>query len=115
MAYIEQSAFMDKVVGLIFGHYAAEVPEDLLPFSLASQSDTIFPRSTQTTLVTVRHAIPTGMDATLDANAQTLVFEGGRSEWGAPCQIHMERLVHLHYSSTSTVKPDLNSTVNLSL
>lgn len=78
MAYIEQSAFMDKVVGLIFGHYAAEVPEDLFAvLACFAERHNIPAVYTDDFGHGFRHAIlPIGMDAALDANAQTLVFEG---------------------------------------
>ncbi len=78
MAYIEQSAFMDKVVGLIFGHYATEVPEVLFGvLTRFAERHNIPAVYTDDFGHGFRHAIlPIGMNATLDANAHTLVFEG---------------------------------------
>ena len=64
MAYIEQSAFMDKVVGLIFGHYAAEVPEDLLAVLARFAERHNIPVYTDDFGHGFRHAILRCMDAT---------------------------------------------------
>jgi muramoyltetrapeptide carboxypeptidase len=78
MAYIEQSALMGNVVGLIIGHYAEEVPETLYGvLTRFAERHNIPAVYTDDFGHGNRHAIlPIGMNATLDADAQSLVFEG---------------------------------------
>jgi muramoyltetrapeptide carboxypeptidase len=76
LAYIGQSLFMQSVVGLIFGHYSANVPDDLLRclgrFGKQHQIPVVY---TDDFGHGTRHAIlPIGVDATLDAASQTLHF-----------------------------------------
>ncbi len=78
LSFIEQSPFMRQVTGLIFGHYADEVPADLL-----SRLERFGSKNAIPVVYTddfghgTRHAIlPIGVEATLDADAQTLVFGG---------------------------------------
>jgi muramoyltetrapeptide carboxypeptidase len=76
LSFIGQSAFMRNVSGLIFGHFSAHVPEDLLRY---------FERFGDKYKIPIvytddfghgsRHAIfPIGMNAMLDADKQTLTF-----------------------------------------
>ena len=77
LAFIGQNEFMRCVTGLIFGHFAVEVPEDLLrclgrfgdKYNIPVVYTDDFGHGT-------RHAIlPIGMDAALDADGQRLVFK----------------------------------------
>ena len=76
LAFIEQSTFMNNVVGLIFGHYANELPEELLPcierFGERNNIPTVY---TDDFGHGKNHAIlPIGVEASLDADKQSLVF-----------------------------------------
>ncbi|MDR2929783.1 MAG: LD-carboxypeptidase [Propionibacteriaceae bacterium] len=78
LSIIEQSPFMANVTGLMFGHYALEVPADLL-----SRLERFGRRNDIPVIYTddfghgTRHAIfPIGVEASLDADAQTLMFGG---------------------------------------
>lgn len=76
LSFIEQSAFMRNVVGLIFGHYSVNVPEDLLHrlerFGSKNSIPVIY---TNDFGHGTKHAIlPIGVDAALDADKQTLEY-----------------------------------------
>jgi muramoyltetrapeptide carboxypeptidase len=76
LAFIGQSKFMRNVVGLIFGHYSVNVPETLLRclerFGDAHGIPVVY---TDDFGHGTRHAVfPIGIDATLDADAQRLIF-----------------------------------------
>lgn len=76
LSFIEQSAFMKNVAGLIFGHYSINVPDDL--YSCLAR----FGRRSSVPIVYcddfghgVNHAVlPIGMRAGFDADKQTLSF-----------------------------------------
>ena len=76
LAYISQSAFMQNVVGLIFGHYSVNVPDELLrclerfgtKYNIPVVYTDDFGHGT-------RHAIlPIGMNEVLDADKHTLDY-----------------------------------------
>ena len=76
LAFISQSAFMRNVVGLIFGHFSVNVPNDLLRclerFGTAHNIPVIY---TDDFGHGTRHAIlPIGMNAKLDADRQFMIF-----------------------------------------
>jgi muramoyltetrapeptide carboxypeptidase len=76
LSFIRQSAFMQNVTGLVFGHYSDNVPEDLLRclerFGTAHNIPVIY---TDDFGHGTRHAIlPIGIDAELDADNQCMVF-----------------------------------------
>lgn len=76
LSFIEQSAFMQNVVGLIFGHYSTDVPEDLLQcferFGIRNSIPVIY---TDDFGHGTKHAIfPIGENAMLDADNQCLTF-----------------------------------------
>ncbi len=76
LAFIEQSAFMRNVSGLLFGHYAADVPEDLLRclerFGTRNHIPVIY---TDDFGHGTKHAIfPIGVQANLDADGSYLAF-----------------------------------------
>ena len=77
LAFIEQSMFMQNVTGLIFGHYANEVPTDLLGclerFGTRNNIPVVY---TDDFGHGSNHAIlPIGIDATLDTEKEQLRFE----------------------------------------
>ena len=76
LAFIEQTSFMNKVRGLIFGHFSVEAPPDLL-----RSLERFGKRHNIPLLYTddfghgTRHGIlPIGMKASLDADKQTVRF-----------------------------------------
>lgn len=76
LAFIEQSAFMDNVTGLIFGQYSANLPENL-----ARCLERFGRRNNVPVVYTddfghgTKHAIfPIGVNARLDADKQSLLF-----------------------------------------
>ncbi|MDR0915609.1 MAG: LD-carboxypeptidase [Oscillospiraceae bacterium] len=76
LSAIEQSAFMRQVTGLIFGHYAAEVPDILLQrlerFGAAHDIPVVY---TDDFGHGTRHAIlPIGVDAVLENGQLTLSY-----------------------------------------
>jgi muramoyltetrapeptide carboxypeptidase len=78
LEFIGQSAFIHNAVGLIFGHFSLNVPDDLLR-ALERFGD----RHSIPVIYTddfghgTKHAIlPIGLNATLDADKQTLTFLG---------------------------------------
>jgi len=76
LSFISQSEFMRNVVGLIFGHYAVNVPEVLLRclerFGITHNIPVVY---TDDFGHGTRHAIlPIGVSATLDADKQYLFF-----------------------------------------
>jgi len=76
LAYIGQSSFMHNVVGLIFGHYSANVPDDLYRclerFGARHNIPVVY---TDDFGHGTRHAIlPVGLNAKLDADKQLLTF-----------------------------------------
>jgi muramoyltetrapeptide carboxypeptidase len=76
LSFIEQSAFMRQVTGLIFGHYSANVPDDLLRilerFGAKNNIPAVY---TDDFGHGAKHAIlPIGASAALNADAQTLEF-----------------------------------------
>jgi len=77
LAFIGQSAFMRRVAGLVFGHYAVNVPEDLLRclerFGNRHNIPVVY---TGGFGHGTGHAIlPIGVNAALDAGQQTLLFQ----------------------------------------
>jgi muramoyltetrapeptide carboxypeptidase len=77
ISHIEQSAFIQNVNGLIFGHYANEVPPDLL-----RRLERFGERHNVPVVYTddfghfTRHSIlPIGINVTLDADKQELLFK----------------------------------------
>ena len=76
LAFIEQNPFMKNVTGLIFGHYAAEVPEELLGcLTRFGQRNKIPVVYTDDFGHGTRHMIlPIGVKATLDADQQCLTI-----------------------------------------
>jgi len=79
LAFISQSAFMRNVAGLIFGHYAVDVPDDLLRclerFGAKHSIPVVY---TDDFGHGTRHAIlPIGVNAELDADKQSLIFSNG--------------------------------------
>ncbi|MDR2974357.1 MAG: LD-carboxypeptidase [Propionibacteriaceae bacterium] len=78
LSFIEQSAFMERVVGLIFGHYSETTPPELLSrLERFGRQHAIPVVQTDDFGHGTKHAIlPIGLDATLDADAQTLQFHG---------------------------------------
>jgi len=78
LTFIGQSAFMRNVTGLIFGHYADSVPEDLLRFlERYSNRHSIPVVYTDDFGHGTRHAVlPIGGYALLDADKQQLTFLG---------------------------------------
>ena len=76
LTFIGQSDFMHNVVGLIFGHYSANVPDDLLHclerFGIEHNIPIIY---TDDFGHGTRHAIfPIGINAKLDADNQRMTF-----------------------------------------
>ena len=76
LAFVGQSAFMRNVVGLIFGHYSDNVPDDLLRclerFGVAHNIPVVY---TDDFGHGTKHAIlPIGMNATLDADNKSMIF-----------------------------------------
>jgi len=76
LAFIGQSEFMNNVVGLIFGHYSTNVPDDLLHclerFGAIYNIPVVY---TDDFGHGTKHAIlPIGLNAALDADSQTLIF-----------------------------------------
>jgi muramoyltetrapeptide carboxypeptidase len=76
LAFIAQSAFMRNVAGLIFGHYSVNVPDDLLRclerFGTKHNIPVVY---TDDFGHGTSHAIlPIGMNATLNADNQMLIF-----------------------------------------
>lgn len=76
LAFIEQSAFMQSVSGMILGHYSDTVPEDLLHclerFGIRNNIPVIY---TDDFGHGTRHAVfPIGMCGTLDTDKQSLTF-----------------------------------------
>jgi muramoyltetrapeptide carboxypeptidase len=76
LSFISQSAFMRNVIGLIFGHYAVDVPEDLLRclerFGERHDIPVVY---TDDFGHGTRHAIfPIGMTAALDTEKRALAF-----------------------------------------
>ena len=76
LSFIGQSVFMKNVTGLLFGHYANSVPEDLLycleRFGSKHNIPVIY---TDDFGHGTKHAVlPIGMDAKLDADSQCLFF-----------------------------------------
>jgi muramoyltetrapeptide carboxypeptidase len=76
LAFIEQSSFMDKVKGLIFGHFSAEVPQELLHclerFGKQHNIPVVY---TDDYGHGTRHGIlPIGVNAMLDADNHKLSF-----------------------------------------
>jgi muramoyltetrapeptide carboxypeptidase len=78
LSFIEQSAFMRRVTGLIFGHYSETTPPELVARLERFGSQHAIPViQTDDFGHGAKHAIlPIGMTATLDADAQTLDFHG---------------------------------------
>jgi len=79
MSFIGQSAFADNIVGLVFGHYSNNVPEDLLHvlerFGRRHNIPVVY---TDDFGHGTRHAIfSIGVNAALDADRQTLTFLDG--------------------------------------
>lgn len=77
LAFIEQSAFIKNVTGLIFGHYSANVPENLWRclerFGTRNNIPVIY---TDDFGHGTKHAIfPIGVNAKLDADKRCLVFD----------------------------------------
>lgn len=77
LSFIEQSPFMKNVVGLIFGHYSLNVPEDLLSrlkrFGIKNNIPVVY---TDDFGHGTKHAIfPIGVNAKLDTNEQSLIFK----------------------------------------
>lgn len=77
LGFVEQSAFMERVTGLIFGQYAAEAPEALLRcLQRLGERNNIPVVYTDDFGHGARHAVlPIGRRAKLDADAQSLLFE----------------------------------------
>ncbi|MHC1747075.1 MAG: LD-carboxypeptidase [Cellulosilyticaceae bacterium] len=76
LAFVEQSLFMKNVVGLIFGHFATNVPSSLFccleRFGIRNNIPVIY---TDDFGHGTKHAIlPIGMKVKLDANKQNLTF-----------------------------------------
>jgi muramoyltetrapeptide carboxypeptidase len=76
LAFIEQSAFMRQVTGLVFGHYSVSVPDTLLAllqrFGVRNNIPVVY---TDDFGHGTKHAIlPIGVNAALNADAQTLTF-----------------------------------------
>ena len=76
LAFIGQSAFMNNVTGLIFGHFAENVPDDLLRclerFGAKHSIPVVY---TDDFGHGTKHAVfPIGIDARLDADDQSLCF-----------------------------------------
>jgi len=82
LTFIGQSKFMHNVTGLIFGHYADNVPEDLLRFlERYSNIHSIPVVYTDDFGHGTRHAVlPIGEYASLDADKQQLIFFGDAAE-----------------------------------
>ncbi len=82
LAFISQSTFMRNVSGLIFGHYSAHVPEDLLRcLERFGDKHSIPVVYTDDFGHGTRHAIfPIGMNAILDSDKQKLTFLGEFSD-----------------------------------
>jgi len=79
LSFIEQSTFFNNVTGLIFGHYAENLPDDLLHclqrFGIRNKIPVVY--TDDFGHENTRHAIfPIGIKATLDADKQTLIFNG---------------------------------------
>ena len=76
LAFIGQSAFMKNVTGLIFGHYCADAPDDLLRLlERFGERHGIPVAYTDDFGHGTRHAIlPIGVKAALDADERTLRF-----------------------------------------
>lgn len=76
LAFIEQTSFMGKVKGLVFGHYSAEPPSDLFHcLERFGKRHNIPVLCTDDFGHGMRHGIlPIGMKAALDADKQELVF-----------------------------------------
>jgi len=76
LAFIEQSAFMQSVSGVIFGHYSDSVPDELLHcFERFGSRNNIPVVYTDDFGHGTRHAVlPIGMNAELDADRQSLLF-----------------------------------------
>ena len=77
LAFIAQSAFMRNVVGLCFGHYSVNVPDDLLRclerFGVQHNVPVIY---TDDFGHGTRHAIlPIGINAVLDAEKHKMSFQ----------------------------------------
>lgn len=78
LAFIEQSAFMQNVSGLIFGHYADQIPENLAHtlerFGRRNRIPVVY---TDDFGHGTKHAVlPIGRHARLDADKQDMAFTG---------------------------------------
>lgn len=76
LAFLEQTAFMDKVRGLVFGHFSMETPPDLLRcLERFGECHNIPVLYTDDFGHCTRHGIlPIGMRAALDADKKSLIF-----------------------------------------
>lgn len=76
LSHVEQNPFIDRVSGLIFGHYSDDVPEDLLRrlkrFGEKHGVPVVY--SDDFGHYTKHSILPIGVSAKLDADAQTLRF-----------------------------------------
>jgi len=76
LAFIEQTPFMDKVKGLIFGHFSIETPQDLLRcLERFGERHNIPVLYTDDFGHGTRHGVlPIGMKAVLDADTQSIYW-----------------------------------------